>query len=125
MTISIVALYLNFDVDETYTPQFLSFRSGTTFNDLYEVKSCELTEPMGWAFVHFDDQYLRTNFLQIAVLSNCMNGRDSRIRQVKVFGPRRYVNISLLYQKLSYVCLVILQGSLMYQPLKTQQCTIL
>jgi len=32
---------------------------------------------------------LRTNLLQMVVLSNHQNGRDSRIRQVKIYGPRQ------------------------------------
>jgi anaphase-promoting complex subunit 10 len=33
--------------------------------------------------------YLRAYFLQIAVLANHQNGRDTHVRQIKVFGPRR------------------------------------
>ena len=36
---------------------------------------------------HFLWRYHR-NGLQIAVLSNHQNGRDTHLRQVKVFGPR-------------------------------------
>ena len=33
-------------------------------------------------------EHLRAYFLQLAVLSNHQNGRDTHIRQVKIFGPR-------------------------------------
>jgi anaphase-promoting complex subunit 10 len=32
---------------------------------------------------------LRAYFLQLAVLSNHQNGRDTHVRQVKIFGPRQ------------------------------------
>ena len=32
--------------------------------------------------------YLKAFFVQIAILSNHQNGRDTHIRQIKVFGPR-------------------------------------
>lgn len=32
---------------------------------------------------------LRAYFLQIAILANHQNGRDSHVRQIRVFGPRR------------------------------------
>jgi len=32
--------------------------------------------------------------LQIAILSNHLNGRDTHIRQIKVYGPRPCVSIS-------------------------------
>jgi len=35
-----------------------------------------------------DGECLRTYFLQIAVLSNHQNGRDTHVRQVKIYGPR-------------------------------------
>jgi anaphase-promoting complex subunit 10 len=35
-----------------------------------------------------DGECLRAFFLQIAVLSNHQNGRDTHVRQMKIFGPR-------------------------------------
>lgn len=32
--------------------------------------------------------YLKAFFVQVAVLSNHQNGRDTHIRQIKIFGPR-------------------------------------
>lgn len=33
--------------------------------------------------------------LQIAVLSNHLNGRDTHVRQIKVYGPRPYVRVPI------------------------------
>lgn len=91
VSIAEIGIYLNYEVDETYTPQHIIIKSGTIYNDLYEVKSVEIVDPMGWTFINLciNGRYLRTNFLQIGVMSNYMNGRDSRIRQIKVFGARK------------------------------------
>ena len=50
----------------------------------------ELEEPDGWVVIPLQSgaaQYIRMFLLQIAVLSNHQNGRDTHIRQIKVFGP--------------------------------------
>ena len=53
----------------------------------------ELTEPVGWVTLELNDptdrdKLLRTHLLQLKVLSMHQNGRDTHIRQLKVFGPR-------------------------------------
>ena len=88
-------------------------RAGTTFHDLVEVQAVELNEPMGWVTVPLaappdadggalDDALLegatpllRAHFLQICIVSMHQNGRDTHIRQAKVFGPRRSLPGSL------------------------------
>ena len=62
----------------------------------------ELAEPSGWTNISLRQpasassgpgggpgggECLRAYFLQLAVLSNHQNGRDSHIRQVRIFGP--------------------------------------
>ena len=88
-----VALHLSYKNDESYTPQRLSVRVGNGFHDLREVKAVEMEEPEGWVVVPLGSEpgggALGTYVLQIAVLSNHQNGRDSHIRQVKVYGPTR------------------------------------
>lgn len=111
-----VAFYLDYSLDESYTPKQLSIRTGITFHDLVEVKLVELNQPVGWCSVPLfgpidpldDDeednmendaentdsnhnnrnQPIRTHFVQICVVSMHQNGRDTHIRQVKIFGPR-------------------------------------
>ena len=69
-----------------------------------EVQEVSLEEPSGWLTVCLTrkdlapledecetgsgSESLRAFMLQIAVLANHENGRDSHIRQIKVFGPR-------------------------------------
>eukprot|EP01025_Chloroclados_australasicus_P063916 TRINITY_DN8475_c0_g1_i1.p1 TRINITY_DN8475_c0_g1~~TRINITY_DN8475_c0_g1_i1.p1 ORF type:complete len:228 (-),score=2.09 TRINITY_DN8475_c0_g1_i1:10-693(-) len=94
MQVQEVALYLDYRLDESYTPKLISIRAGNSLSDMTEIHSQELEEPHGWTRIKLNTQhclqgaYLRAFCLQLAVLSNHQNGRDTHIRQIKVFGPR-------------------------------------
>ena len=55
----------------------------------------ELNEPSGWVTIlppreeTAEGGVLRTHFIQVAVLANHQNGRDTHIRQIKIYTPRR------------------------------------
>jgi anaphase-promoting complex subunit 10 len=115
-----VAFYLDYTLDESYTPKRIGIKSGTTFHDLEEIKVVEMKEPTGWVSVPLhakadpldddlndcEDDFisnskrmeererklksrpLRTHLIQICILSMAQNGRDTHVRQVKLFGPR-------------------------------------
>ena len=51
MSISEMAFYLDYGLDESYTPKKMSIRAGTTFHDLVEVEVVDLHEPTGWVTV--------------------------------------------------------------------------
>jgi len=97
MSIVEVAFHLDYNLDESYTPKKLSIRAGSMFHDLVEIQVVELHEPLGWVTIPLfaiddktgDQAMLRAHFLQICVVSMHQNGRDTHIRQCKVFGPRR------------------------------------
>lgn len=68
----------------------ISLRAGTHFNDLIEVDQIELSEPVGWVCVPMKDineKPIRTFMVQIAVLSNHQNGRDTHLRRIKIRSP--------------------------------------
>lgn len=106
MSIVEVALYLDYQHDESYTPKKIAIKAGTTFHDLVEVQVIDLHEPHGWVKlplrnpdaaaaptdpargVGHGSPVLRAHFLQICVMAMHQNGRDTHIRQAKVFGPR-------------------------------------
>ena len=49
-----VAVYLDFKLDESYTPLKLSVRAGTSFHDLREVATHEFAQedqPTGWTIL--------------------------------------------------------------------------
>lgn len=70
----------------------ISIRVGNHANDLTEVEQLELSEPSGWVYVGLrdsSDRPVRTFMLQLAVLSNHQNGRDTHIRRIKVRSPHQ------------------------------------
>merc|ERR1719291_1172375 len=72
------------------TPTRVSVRGGTNFNDLQEIEVVDLTEPTGWIIIPLKDlneRLVRTFLLQIAVIQNHQQGRDTHPRQVKVHSP--------------------------------------
>ncbi|KNC48505.1 anaphase-promoting complex subunit 10 [Thecamonas trahens ATCC 50062] len=120
MAITHLALHVDYRHDESYTPRTLSLRIGTNYHDLVELEVVELDQPAGWVVIPLRtaaaaaraarraealengeepddddaadlDAVVRTNFLQVAVVSNHQNGRDTHIRQMRVFGPKRSV----------------------------------
>lgn len=113
VSITHVCLYIDFNLDESYTAKKISIRSGTNLHDLIDITTFELTEPSGWiiatlsastpnAITSFTDTTaslsnetqgtaaapLRTHFLQVRIHTMHQNGRDTHIRQVKILGPR-------------------------------------
>lgn len=88
-----VAIYVDFKVDESYTPNKIAIRAGNSFHDLREIKVVDLVEPTGWVHISLcsndSKDFLRAFFMQLAVLSNHQNGRDTHIRQIKIYGPRQ------------------------------------
>ncbi|KAF7126453.1 hypothetical protein RHSIM_Rhsim11G0151400 [Rhododendron simsii] len=91
--LQLVVLYVDFKLDESYTPSKISIRAGDGFQNLKEIKSVELIKPTGWVYISLSgndprETFVNTFMLQIAVLSNHLNGRDTHVRQIKVYGPR-------------------------------------
>ncbi|KAF9682272.1 hypothetical protein SADUNF_Sadunf05G0091600 [Salix dunnii] len=91
--LQLVVLYLAFKLDESYTPSKISIRAGDGFHNLKEIRTMELVKPTGWVYLSLSgndprETFVNTYMLQIAVLSNHLNGRDTHGRQIKVYGPR-------------------------------------
>ncbi|XP_067142615.1 anaphase-promoting complex subunit 10 [Centruroides vittatus] len=98
-TIQDVCIYADYKLDESYTPNRISIRAGSHFHDLQEVEVVELNEPSGWVLIPLrdsNDKPIRTFLVQIAVLSNHQNGRDTHMRQIKVHSPVQNVCMSAL-----------------------------
>ncbi|KAH8913782.1 hypothetical protein BT69DRAFT_1344115 [Atractiella rhizophila] len=103
----LVSLYTDVIRDDSYTPHKISIRCGTNLGDLNECVVAELNKPKRWQ--HFslvqgqlgmsdspagmmDDKekekdVARISTLQIAVLSNHLNRKDTHIRSIRIFSP--------------------------------------
>ncbi|KAH8916161.1 APC10-domain-containing protein [Atractiella rhizophila] len=107
VSVMLVSLYTDVIRDDSYTPHKISIRCGTNLGDLNECVVAELNKPKGWqhfSLVHgqlgmsdspagmMDDKekekdVARISILQIAVLSNHLNGKDTHIRSIRIFSP--------------------------------------
>ncbi|XP_058054252.1 anaphase-promoting complex subunit 10 [Anopheles bellator] len=89
-TVSQIYLYSDYKLDESYTPSRISIRCGTHFNDLQEIEVVDLCEPCGWVCIpikEMQDIPICTFMIQIAVISNHQNGRDTHMRQIRIHSP--------------------------------------
>lgn len=117
VAISHICLYLDFNLDESYTPKNLNVQVGMTTQDLvpaiFAGSIVELNEPVGWCIIPLtsppdplDDvtqdvtesglpksiRIVRTHLIQIEIISMHQNGRDTHVRQVQLYGPRTTMN---------------------------------
>ncbi|KAI7859554.1 anaphase-promoting complex, subunit 10-domain-containing protein [Circinella umbellata] len=84
-----VSIFIDFTQDDSYTPKSISIRGGTTYRDLHEIMALECPETVGWQNADLcaaTGEPVRVFRLQIAVLNTHLNGRDTHIRQVKVYS---------------------------------------
>ncbi|ODV84030.1 hypothetical protein CANARDRAFT_201857 [[Candida] arabinofermentans NRRL YB-2248] len=92
VTIERLSFYLNYQIDESYTPSKLRILAGTGEHDLMEVSSKEFLEPVGWQHVFFtgirSDNLLKCYLIKICFLANHQNGKDSHVRSIKVLSPQ-------------------------------------
>eukprot|EP00002_Diphylleia_rotans_P017991 TRINITY_DN3485_c0_g4_i1.p1 TRINITY_DN3485_c0_g4~~TRINITY_DN3485_c0_g4_i1.p1 ORF type:complete len:197 (+),score=48.11 TRINITY_DN3485_c0_g4_i1:138-728(+) len=90
-----LAIYFDFKEDESYTPSRIAVRAGNHPQLLNEIVSIDLGQPQGWTVVNLKDSdddsipYIEASVFQVQIISNHLNGRDSHVRQIKIFGPRR------------------------------------
>jgi len=91
-----VSLYLSFILDDSYTPSTLCLRAGTSLGDLQDIRVINLDKPTGWvtfdvsAELSEEGQEFKPIYcyvLQLIILSNHMNGKDTHLRGLRVLGP--------------------------------------
>lgn len=90
-----IALHLSYPCDDSYTPATLCIRAGTGLSDLQDVRLVTFQQPDGWLLfdVYMEPSEdggvkpLHAYVLQVVVVANHMNGKDTHIRGMKVFGP--------------------------------------
>lgn len=103
-----LAIYLNFALDESYTPAGIKILTGMGYHTLRETKVLELQEPKGWRYFDMTQELapykvgsakelaerkrgtkmFDTRLIQLQILSNHQNGKDTHVRGIKVYTPR-------------------------------------
>ncbi|KAI1506143.1 anaphase-promoting complex, subunit 10-domain-containing protein, partial [Biscogniauxia marginata] len=86
-------LFLDYELDESYTPTRIQITAGTGPNLTIPFTTLELSMPKGWIDVPIagagggpDGNSLCCWFLRVIVLENHQNGKDTHIRGVKVYA---------------------------------------
>ncbi|KAJ3439452.1 anaphase-promoting complex subunit [Anaeramoeba flamelloides] len=107
MKIARISIYIEYSSDESYTPRVFAVSSGTTFQDLKEITQAKIKKKDGWAHIELkqqnSDQPLHSGFIQIAILRNHINGNDSHIRQIQIFGKKQPIISTLHLPKFSTI----------------------
>jgi len=94
MAIQKLGLCLSYRLDDSYTPAALSVRAGTSPGDLQEVRAVTLDRPDGWIIFDVSSENdgegfkpIHAYILQVIILANHMNGKDTHVRGMRILGP--------------------------------------
>ncbi|KAL6003413.1 Anaphase-promoting complex subunit 10 [Asimina triloba] len=49
--LQLLVIYVDFKLDESYTPNKISIRAGDGFHNLKEIKTVEFEKPVGWVYI--------------------------------------------------------------------------
>ncbi|RVD87445.1 uncharacterized protein DFL_001680 [Arthrobotrys flagrans] len=90
-----IRVFLDYGQDESYTPTKIAIYAGTGYHDLQEVCTLEFNQPTGWQEAPLEgvhaDGILRTFLIQVCVLSNHQNGKDTHVRGLQIYSPLQYL----------------------------------
>ncbi|EAY18648.1 hypothetical protein TVAG_062530 [Trichomonas vaginalis G3] len=81
--ISKLSMYISIQNDETYTPVEVACYIGSDPNLMQQYSREELSILQGWVDIPLG---ISTIFLKIEITKNHQGGKDSRIRQIKLWG---------------------------------------
>ncbi|KAH8819227.1 anaphase-promoting complex, subunit 10-domain-containing protein [Xylogone sp. PMI_703] len=93
VAIRAIRLFLNFDDDESYTPTRIVFLAGTGYHDLITFDELSFSQPKGWIDARLgkvgggeDGKTLRAFLVQIKIVENHQNGKDTHVRGLKIYA---------------------------------------
>ncbi|KAH6606747.1 anaphase-promoting complex subunit 10 [Trichoderma cornu-damae] len=88
-----IRFYVDYGEDESYTPTKIVFKSGTSENNLIQFAAMNLDSPVGWQQVPLagvggepDGNTLVSWVLQMQILENHQNGKDTHLRGIKIYA---------------------------------------
>ncbi|CAG9463031.1 unnamed protein product [Pedinophyceae sp. YPF-701] len=90
--ISEVYLYLDSEHDESYTPSHIVVLAGPREEELAEVGQATADHPQGWIRIgplQAAGGPARAWVFVVAIVQNHQNGRDTKIRQLHMLGPKQ------------------------------------
>ncbi|KAF5553893.1 anaphase-promoting complex subunit 10 [Fusarium phyllophilum] len=88
-----IRFYVDYNEDESYTPTKVVFKAGTSENNLIEFATVTLENPSGWQQVPIagagggpDGNTLVAWVVQMRILENHQNGKDTHLRGIKIYS---------------------------------------
>jgi anaphase-promoting complex subunit 10 len=88
-----IRFYVDYSEDESYTPTKIIFKSGTSENNLIQFAAMNMESPVGWQQVPLagvggepDGNTLVSWVLQMQILENHQNGKDTHLRGIKIYA---------------------------------------
>ncbi|KAG6041952.1 hypothetical protein E4U41_000067 [Claviceps citrina] len=88
-----IRFFVDYNEDESYTPTKIVFKSGTSENNLIEFATMTMDSPTGWQQVPIagtggepDGNTLASYVLQMQILENHQNGKDTHLRGIKIYA---------------------------------------
>ncbi|GMM39070.1 anaphase promoting complex subunit [Saccharomycopsis crataegensis] len=98
-----ISIFINYFLDESYTPSKIMILAGNGSHNLKEVTTIEINEPVGWTNIEFGDArhdgILKTLFIRVVVIANHQNGKDTHIRALKLFSPISNTSFDIITNK--------------------------
>ncbi|KAI6245523.1 Anaphase-promoting complex subunit 10 [Erysiphe necator] len=93
VSIVLIRLFLDFDADESYTPTRIMLLAGTGYHDLIPFSNLTFEQPRGWINISLDQvgggedgKTLKAFLLQVKIVENHQNGKDTHIRGLKIYS---------------------------------------
>ncbi|WKT49120.1 APC10/DOC domain [Fusarium oxysporum f. sp. vasinfectum] len=88
-----IRFYVDYNEDESYTPTKVVFKAGTSENNVIEFATMALENPSGWQQVPIagagggpDGNTLVAWVVQMQILENHQNGKDTHLRGIKIYS---------------------------------------
>ncbi|KAF5553036.1 anaphase-promoting complex subunit 10 [Fusarium mexicanum] len=88
-----IRFYVDYNEDESYTPTKIVFKAGTSENNLIEFATVALENPSGWQQLPIagagggpDGNTLVAWVVQMQILENHQNGKDTHLRGIKIYS---------------------------------------
>ena len=93
--VSVVQLVLIHSLDDSYTPSDIEVRGGLTREGIRPILATSLVEPEGVVSLNVDAECF---FLQLVILNNHQEGRDTHVRSLKIFDDEnRRIAVRVLH----------------------------
>ncbi|XP_065185958.1 anaphase-promoting complex subunit 10-like [Sycon ciliatum] len=105
MFVECLCFYVDYEDDETYTPNRVCAKVGTMLSDMTVVSTKDLDQPRGWITMPLTDDSGRPShvfMVELIIIANHQNGRDTHIRQCKIYARSEPAVLPLSAQESLY-----------------------